>query len=442
MTRRENTRRTSKRLNNHPSHPNSNSDHPRRTKGRARTRASGLKIIDDPMGDEKRLKDQLTQMGLYAVNTLGDGNCLFRALSDQLYGNPGRHLEIRHQVCNYLAQHESRYKAFVDMDEEESWESHLEQMAKQGTYGGHLELSAFANSYRRSIKIIQPGMVYVISYEDESPGSGLKKIKGKEKEKTNQANDFRSTPSSEPTLYLVYHQWEHYSSVRNLGGPHSGIPCIRENDPQRNLEPPRSIHRNGQQSDLVNTPTSLSSDQQLFNGSKPSNILAYRESVSSPPSAGSSTAPNSSAVHSTSSPSSSLSNRNRETTECSDKDRSPEGMNPRKDDEHAEPDATTTDDLDLSISRIDQNPKRNKRATVTRDHLKPTTLSQRALQYPPPRQQRLNHGRDSPQRLKPMSKKEKRLAKRNQSRPPFSTDHDRQPELKIETVGLFKELKV
>ena len=33
-----------------------------------------------------------------------------------------------------------------------------------GTYGGHLELSAFAHCSRRDVKVIQPGLVYVIEW--------------------------------------------------------------------------------------------------------------------------------------------------------------------------------------------------------------------------------------------------------------------------------------
>lgn len=33
-----------------------------------------------------------------------------------------------------------------------------------GTYGGHLELSAFAHLKRRNVKVIQPGLVYIIEW--------------------------------------------------------------------------------------------------------------------------------------------------------------------------------------------------------------------------------------------------------------------------------------
>jgi hypothetical protein len=37
-----------------------------------------------------------------------------------------------------------------------------------GTYGGHLELSAFASLKRKEIKIVQPGLVYVVTGDDDS----------------------------------------------------------------------------------------------------------------------------------------------------------------------------------------------------------------------------------------------------------------------------------
>lgn len=45
-----------------------------------------------------------------------------------------------------------------------------------GTYGGHLELSAFAHLKKRDVKVIQPGLVYVIEWavggSDAASGSG------------------------------------------------------------------------------------------------------------------------------------------------------------------------------------------------------------------------------------------------------------------------------
>jgi OTU domain-containing protein 3 len=42
--------------------------------------------------------------------------------------------------------------------------THFNSHPTLGTYGGHLELSAFAHYARRDVKVIQPGLVYVIEW--------------------------------------------------------------------------------------------------------------------------------------------------------------------------------------------------------------------------------------------------------------------------------------
>lgn len=73
-------------------------------------------------------------MGLYASSTVGDGNCQFRALSDQLYGTPNLHLSIRSSVCDFLEQKMERYKLFVDEDSVRGgFLGHVGNMRRQGT---------------------------------------------------------------------------------------------------------------------------------------------------------------------------------------------------------------------------------------------------------------------------------------------------------------------
>jgi len=109
-----------------------------------------------------RNDDQLRSLGLYAAPTLGDGNCLFRALSDQYFGTPSQHLKLREDICNWLEEHKQRYAPFVDDDR--GMDVHLRCMRQPGTYGGHLELTAFAHFKKRDVKVIQPGLVYVIEW--------------------------------------------------------------------------------------------------------------------------------------------------------------------------------------------------------------------------------------------------------------------------------------
>lgn len=79
---------------------------------------------------------------------------MFRALSDQLYGHDGKHAILRRQVCDHIAARESAYAGFVDT--ERPFADYVRAMRERGTYGGHMELTAFARLKRRSIKVILP----------------------------------------------------------------------------------------------------------------------------------------------------------------------------------------------------------------------------------------------------------------------------------------------
>ncbi|KAG9004802.1 hypothetical protein FRB94_002051 [Tulasnella sp. JGI-2019a] len=192
----------------------------------------------------------------------GDGNCLFRALCDQLYGSPKEHLVLRREICEWMDVHREHYQGFVE--DGRTWAQHVGSMRQTGTYGGHLELCAFAHLKHRNVKVIQPGLVYVIEWstgpnaEDVAPSeepqstgassstsdpidAGLssrdqrraRRDRVKERAQYSAAQAPKSAPAAGrepdlPALYVAYHDWEHFSSVRNISGPHQGIPNVVE----------------------------------------------------------------------------------------------------------------------------------------------------------------------------------------------------------------------
>ncbi|KAG1055460.1 hypothetical protein G6F43_002580 [Rhizopus delemar] len=129
-----------------------------------------------------------------------------RSLSDQYYGRDSKHKVIRQDICQYLKENEETYKFFVEDDV--LFEHHLENMKQDGTFGGNMELVAFAKLSKVDIKVYQPGFIYV--------------IKGTEDEDEEEEGE-----CPRQILHIAYHDWEHYSSVRNLDGPFTGPPEIK-----------------------------------------------------------------------------------------------------------------------------------------------------------------------------------------------------------------------
>ncbi|KAG1750453.1 uncharacterized protein EDB91DRAFT_690276 [Suillus paluster] len=195
------------------------------------TRSKG-KPITDPEHNTQLLTEQLRSQGLYAANTVGDGNCLFRALCDQFYGSPSQHLQLRKDICDWIESHAQRYQPFCE--DERGLSAHLRCMREQGTYGGHLELSAFAHFARKNVKVIQPGLVYVIEWKagaesDDQSSSQDNEREARRKKRQQQRDEMmHDSQESEGTIYVAYHDWEHFSSIRNLSGPHTGLPEICE----------------------------------------------------------------------------------------------------------------------------------------------------------------------------------------------------------------------
>ncbi|KAM3424698.1 hypothetical protein BST61_g6685 [Cercospora zeina] len=176
----------------------------------------------------------LGSLGLYAAVIRGDGNCLFNALSDQLYGHQNEHAAIRSRVIDYMREHADYYKQFIDVnpgggirrnpkrknagsysspasfqppspaDIDRVFENHLASMARGGTYGDNMEIVAFSSAMGHDVKIYQRDYAFMVSGSNDGAGD-----------------------TARPVAHIAYHTWEHYSSIRNLDGPHTGMPNVQ-----------------------------------------------------------------------------------------------------------------------------------------------------------------------------------------------------------------------
>ncbi|KAH7662847.1 Ubiquitinyl hydrolase 1 protein [Dioscorea alata] len=99
--------------------------------------------VDEATSDHQRLLDRLQLYELIELKVQGDGNCQFRALSDQFYRSPEHHKFVRQQVVNQLKSHPEIYEGYVPM----AYDEYLEKMSKSGEWGDHVTLQAAADSY-------------------------------------------------------------------------------------------------------------------------------------------------------------------------------------------------------------------------------------------------------------------------------------------------------
>lgn len=99
--------------------------------------------IDEVTSDHQRLLDRLQIYDFTEHKVQGDGNCQFRALSDQLYKTPDNHKLVREEVVSQLRSYSENYEGYVPME----YDAYLEKMSKSGEWGDHVTLQAAADIY-------------------------------------------------------------------------------------------------------------------------------------------------------------------------------------------------------------------------------------------------------------------------------------------------------
>lgn len=103
----------------------------------------------------------LRVQGMRVVDCKADGNCMFRAVSHQMYGTEDRHVEIRREVCRYMLGQCERFKWLVDPPTVEEFRAYVRKRERpvfQGTgeWGDHAEIIALEEAYDRPIEIYAP----------------------------------------------------------------------------------------------------------------------------------------------------------------------------------------------------------------------------------------------------------------------------------------------
>lgn len=100
--------------------------------------------------DHGRLLERLSLYGLSELKIQGDGNCQFRALSDQLYHNPEYHKHVRKEVVKQLKSSQSTYECYVPM----RYKDYLKKIKKCGEWGDHVTLQAAADRFGAKICLL------------------------------------------------------------------------------------------------------------------------------------------------------------------------------------------------------------------------------------------------------------------------------------------------
>ncbi|NWT74616.1 OTUD3 protein, partial [Prunella himalayana] len=177
----------------------------RKQAGRARPAAArkGRRPRQPPAGategDSGGLAGQLRALGLKLREVPGDGNCLFRALGDQLEGHSRNHLRHRQETVQFMVRQRRDFEPFVEDDV--PFDKHVANLAQPGTFAGNDAIVAFARNNQMNVVIHQLN-------------TPLWQIRGTDR------SDARE-------LHIAYRHGEHYDSVRRLSDHSEAPACLR-----------------------------------------------------------------------------------------------------------------------------------------------------------------------------------------------------------------------
>ena len=136
-----------------------------------------------------KFANQLSKLDLYLHDIPGDGNCLFRALGDQLEGHQENYFKHRCDVVEYMVKHRDTFEPFVE--DGIPFKRYISWLRKKGTHAGNDAIVAFAKLHHLNVAIHQLSQPILMIH-------GVKD----------------STIARE--LHIAYHNGEHYSSVRRI----------------------------------------------------------------------------------------------------------------------------------------------------------------------------------------------------------------------------------
>lgn len=126
----------------------------------------GVEERDASWTSDEQVEAHYAALGWAVVQICKDGNCLFRAISDQLYTNELFHQDIRRRLVDFIESDEKLFKPFI---EDEEVADYCARLRKDGQWGGHLELYAAAKLFNIHI-VVHTGPVRRLRVTNDDEG--------------------------------------------------------------------------------------------------------------------------------------------------------------------------------------------------------------------------------------------------------------------------------
>ena len=145
--------------------------------------------------DEKNFKSLLLKNNMQIKEVKSDGNCMFRAVSDQVYGKDEYYELLREKCMDYIVILRNFFEPFIEDD----FDFYIKEKRKNQTWGDDIELEALSEIYNRPIEIYKGSNIPLKTFHENKYFSDDEEYKN---------NNFSLTP-----IRLSYHNKNHYNSI-------------------------------------------------------------------------------------------------------------------------------------------------------------------------------------------------------------------------------------
>ena len=165
----------------------------------------------------------LNSEGRMIYRVLADGNCMFHALSHQLFGSPNKDFDVRSLLVRFESKNRSIFSSLLTSLNEPDINSHIRKMLAPGVWGTHVELVAAATYFQIPVYILKNNRC---SWEVLFPLGPQRKFKYQLCPEIDVEADNFHRPHH---IELLHSDNCHYDSlISNSGGPSTSPPKIPE----------------------------------------------------------------------------------------------------------------------------------------------------------------------------------------------------------------------
>jgi len=143
-----------------------------------------------------------------------DGNCLFRAVSEAVYGDDGMHDALRELCVQYMRKERSHFSRYVTED----FEAYLARKAQPSVHGNNVEMHALCELFCRPILVYNYAPTPINSFQPvggEGGGDG-----GGEKSGDSGG---RADGDGAAPIHLSYHNRSHFNALIDTRRPAVGV---------------------------------------------------------------------------------------------------------------------------------------------------------------------------------------------------------------------------